>query len=186
MSPIPAFNLNGLLPPFAGATPVDLAQCAPYAAGVLEFATAFGTSARRCEILTGFLRYRLDLRAHGIVAGWQWIDGSFCQRLAAGTEPGDIDLITFMAADSPTVTALNASGLVDPAALKATYHCDGYYVNFNNGPVVAVKMTTYWYGLFAHSRTSLEWKGMVTVTLDAAEDEAASELIAARQEEFNA
>ena len=77
--PLPAFNIDGILPPFVGpdgpgGAPEDLS---PYVVTALEVATSLGTSEGRKTILRGWLLHRAALRAAGFVRGFQWLDGSF-------------------------------------------------------------------------------------------------------------
>ena len=54
---IPAFTAAGVLPPFV-ADPADIRQRSPYATRLRDIILRFATSARRCEILQGWLAHR--------------------------------------------------------------------------------------------------------------------------------
>ena len=75
--PLPAFNIDGILPPFVGpdgpgGAPEDLS---PYVVTALEVVTSLGTSEVRKTILRGWLLHRAALRAVGFDRGFQWLDG---------------------------------------------------------------------------------------------------------------
>lgn len=90
---IPDFDHNGVLPPHTG-DPRVRTDMSPYPVAMLEVVKRFGISAERRVILAGLLQMRADMRAAGI-AGFQWLDGSFCQDIEAqeGRPPGDIDVV---------------------------------------------------------------------------------------------
>jgi len=132
----------------------------------------FATSAKRCQLLDGWLRYREELRKLGVV-GFQWLDGSFCEDLRARVppEPGDIDVVTLYGVTqeaAPTFgTAITARTDLHPGALaKTTYGCDVYYVTLATPHGDAsVKDVHYWYGLLSHRRGDEAWKGFLEVAL---------------------
>lgn len=90
---IPAFCAAGVIPPFVG-DPASLRPRSPYAVSVRDVVERFATSTKRCDILRGWLDHRAAVHSLGIVDGFQWLDGSFCERLIH-REPNDIDLVTF-------------------------------------------------------------------------------------------
>jgi hypothetical protein len=94
---IPSFSVDGLLPPYLGASPgEDRALMSPYSTTTADLVAHFATSLRRIEILTGLLEYRTALHGFGFVRGFQWIDGSFVERVEdQGRDPGDVDIVTF-------------------------------------------------------------------------------------------
>jgi hypothetical protein len=78
---IPAFNTSGVLPPFDPAgTPTNRNSMAPYRTTMVEIARRFCSSEARIAIMRGLINYRAELRAAGIVDGFQWIDGSFVRK----------------------------------------------------------------------------------------------------------
>ncbi|HXF46829.1 MAG TPA: hypothetical protein VNK91_12000 [Burkholderiaceae bacterium] len=171
--PIPKLTTSGALPPFVGDTPTDEAQMAPYAVAFSELANRFGTTPQRWSLLNGLARYRAALRKAGIIAGFQWIDGSFLEDAEAlrGRPPADIDLVTFAIlppAMTPRAFVAAYSALLDHHAAKAAYGCDAYFVDLGLGarrPELLVAQTRYWFGLFSHQRASGLWKGMLQVDL---------------------
>jgi hypothetical protein len=172
---IPAFNASGVLPPYVGADPANRTLVSPYDVSASELVGRFATSPDRAAILAGLLTYREQLRAAGIVIGYQWLDGSFVEdiELLESRAPGDVDVVTF--AYRPVAAADDASWLAffhsnlhlfDPQALKAQLKCDAYYVDLGKRPDLVVADTSYWYGLFAHQRRSGLWKGMLRLSLN--------------------
>lgn len=160
---VPAFAPNGVLPPFLG-RPTDPASRSPYRTSLVEVVRALGTSSQRRTILRGLLRYRAELARVGVADGFQWLDGSFAERLAR--EPGDVDVVTFARVAPLAVSLVPADrALFDPTKTKATFHCDAYFVSLTSPKVV--DRTTYYYGLFSHRRGTFEWKGMLQIALDA-------------------
>ena len=154
---------------------------------MLELVDILATSVQRCEILEGFLRYRGELSAAGIMNGVQWIDGSFCESLGPAREPNDLDLVTIC--ELPTDPALAAivqqevttRRLIYPAESKIIYRCDGYFVTFPTSPGFFADQIVYWYGLLSHRRGTMEWKGLLAVSLDRSSDPAAATLLAQRK-----
>jgi hypothetical protein len=92
---IPAFSAAGVIPPFVG-EPASLGPRSPYAVGVRDVVERFATSTKRCDILRGWLGHRAAVHSLGLTDGFQWLDGSFCERLIQ-REPNDVDLVTFFA-----------------------------------------------------------------------------------------
>lgn len=81
---IPDFNLNGVLPPFVGNTPgAQMALSSPYQCTPLELVERFSTSDHRKTLLRGFFKFREALRANGLEAGFQWVNGSFTENVEA-------------------------------------------------------------------------------------------------------
>ena len=174
---IPQFNLSGVLPPYVGADPTVMAGCSPYHVNSMEIVATFATSAERNGLLRQLFQYRANLRAAGIVTGFQWLDGSFMENVEVvrGRPPKDIDLVTF--AHRPQ----NAQTLAQWGAFISTNSAlfqrpigdlDAYYVDLNIPVEVLVSRTTYWAGLFSHQRVTALWKGLLQ--LDLAEDDAAA------------
>lgn len=96
--PIPSWNNEGLLPAVDVTAPTS-ANRAPYAVSLSDFVMRFSTSAERIEILEGFLKYRAALHAVGLIAGFQWVDGSFVENVEIcprrRRSPHDVDVVTF-------------------------------------------------------------------------------------------
>jgi hypothetical protein len=171
--PIPAFTTSGVLPPFIGDTPTEPAQMAPYPVSFSDLANRFGATPQRWTLLNGLAAFRSALRATGIVAGFQWIDGSFLEDAEAlrGRPPADIDLVTFAVlppAMTPRDFAARYRPLLNPRETRAAYGCDAYFVDLGLGarrPDLLVMQARYWYGLFSHQRASSLWKGMLQIDL---------------------
>ena len=167
--PIPSFDVvRNILPPHRGdpRSPVDLS---PYSCTIAELCARFATTAKRKQILEGFLNLRAELFSLGI-RGFQWLGGSFLEDIERQErrEPNDLDAITFVA--DPTAPAdLKAKLSAKPDLLsrnyvKATFSVDHFWVPLGWEPVYLVDQTRYWYGLFSHRRDRV-WKGMLAVDL---------------------
>ena len=174
---IPDHGHDGVLPPFIpGAEPHERGAMAPYRAELFEFVERFSTSGERLQILRGLVRYRDALREIGVIAGFQWLDGSFvedCERIRLRA-PNDIDLITFAPrpesyADLGAWRELVHSrpDLFDPETTKEEFKCDAYFVDLLVHPIHLVNQTRYWFGLFSHQRETYLWKGLIEVPFTA-------------------
>lgn len=168
---IPAFTAAGLLPPFVG-DPADVRQRSPYPTRLRDIIRRFATSAKRCEILHGWLAHRAALHSLGFIDGFQWADGSFCEQLA-GREPNDVDVVTFFVQPS----GIDLRGLATthpevfhPLLSKGQYHCDAYFVTLHGGRFAEPRLVSYWYSLFSHRRHDLAWKGILQVPLAPMDD----------------
>jgi len=91
--PIPAFTIDGVLPPYVGPSgPGDDPQAmTPFEATAVEIVTTFGTTDHRRTLLQNWLDHRAAFRALGFSQGFQWIDGSFVEDKV----PQDLDVVTF-------------------------------------------------------------------------------------------
>lgn len=177
--PIPAFTIDGILPPFIGPNGPGGAfgDMTPYLVKAEEVAVRFGTTANRRTILRNWLTFRADLRAAGFVNGFQWIDGSFVE----DKEPKDIDVISFTyrppIPTDPTQRAnwiAAISPLFSRAPVKNKYNIDLFPIDLNGNPETLVDATRYYGALFSHRRGDNLWKGMLSVRLeDVADDQAA-------------
>jgi hypothetical protein len=177
---IPKFNESGVLPPFVGEAPLQMARMSPYEVTVGDIARRFVLSSERIEIFQGFLEYRTELRKLGVGDdGFQWVDGSFIEDVEKLRErpPNDIDVITF--ARLP-VGGAKAKGdlirehphLFDFRATKSRYHCDAYFVDLDKSPSLLINDARYWFGLFSHQRESFIWKGILSVRLYSDDEQA--------------
>ena len=179
---IPAFNLSRVLPPFIGASATERDGLSPFETTMGELVNRFATSDERARILEGLLDYREAVRQIGIVEGFQWIAGSFCEEVETirGCPPNDVDVVTFgrrPVPDAQWVGFFLANPQVfNPVIAKQTFKSDAYYVDLSNDPDIIVEDTTYWSGLFSHQRNSHLWKGMIKVPL-ASDDAAARALL---------
>lgn len=189
MSPIPAFDGRGLLPPFEGSDETTPNR-SPYDATMVEVAARFGVTADRKALIGGLLDYRALLGQLGYTDGVQFVDGSFVEDVEAreGRPPRDIDVFSFLVRPAlyqtdPGLWASKgfaewAQEVVDRARNKARFNLDTYAVavDQHNGLQI-IPTTIYWYSLFAHRRVTHDWKGFLRVPLDAAADANARSLI---------
>lgn len=177
--PIPAFTIDGVLPPYVGPLgPGDLPEAmTPYTATAVEIVAAFGTSDLRRTLLQNWLDHRAAVRALGFVEGFQWIDGSFVEDKV----PRDIDVVTFTRRPARAAGAMALDRLMraNPelfvrADAKRRYNLDTFFLDLDGSKEVLVNYTRYLTGLFSHRRGDDLWKGMVQVRLEDAADEAAA------------
>lgn len=169
---IPAWNSLGLLPPVdPAAAPTGKAR-SPYPVSLKDLVMRFATSPERWHVMDGFLRYRAQLHTSGLVAGFQWLDGSFMEDVETLEQraPNDIDVVTFVevpAAFNPGPVALQ---LIDHDTAKASYKVDAYFVELNLlPPSQLTSWSAYWYSVWAHRRDQV-WKGFLQVELASNED----------------
>lgn len=177
--PIPAFTIDGVLPPYVGPDgPGGAAEdMSPYTVTALEVVTTLATSNERRDILRGWLRHRADLRAVGFERGFQWLDGSFVEN----KQPRDLDVVSFLYRPkgiqdpSQLLTVMRANGTLFVRNLvKMEYRLDAFPVDLDGSPEALVSSTRYFLGLFSHRRDDDLWKGMLQVRLeDVADDTAA-------------
>jgi hypothetical protein len=183
--PVPAFTLDGILPPFKG-DPTDGAAMSPFKVTVLEFVASFALTRERVQILEGLLEFRRRIHGLGITRGIQWIDGSFVELNDAIRAPRDVDVVTFLfrpsdlAARSVWEAAVDAHPeIFEHAQVKTELKCDAYWVDLSVPmPMYHVDQTRYWFGLFSHRRASQQWKGMIQLPLGSiTEDHEAANLL---------
>jgi hypothetical protein len=182
---IPAFNIDGVIPPFVGphGPGGHRQEMTPYEATPVDVVTALTNSPRRQEILLGWLAHRAALRTLCIDSGFQWLDGSFVE----DKDPDDLDIVTFFRRPATATTPVLLMELVhnnptvfSRAAVKHAFHLDAMFVDMDATPEAVVDHTRYWLGLFSHRRLDSMWKGMLKVSLeDSGDDAIASGLLAA-------
>lgn len=170
------WNNRGLLNPIS--SPLGMKR-APYIVSLQELVERFATSPARCKILKGFLAYRRELRAIGIVEGFQWIDGSFVEDIEAldSRAPNDIDLVTFYKtpAGETQESLFNKNPLLFPsneeekAKLKEKFPVDGSMSSLDAKQRPLIKQVIFWYSLWSHRRDQT-WKGFLQVELDNQDD----------------
>jgi len=177
--PIPAFTIDGVIPPYVGpdgpgGTSEDLS---PYAVSASEVVATLGTSDQRKIILRGWFRHRAALRAIGFNRGFQWLDGSFVEE----KEPRDLDVVTFIyrprnVTDSTALARLlrDNIALFGRAQVKESYGLDFFPIDLNGSPEALVSLSRYWLGLFSHRREDDLWKGMLQVRLEDPDDDTAA------------
>ena len=173
--PIPAFDKNLVLPAHLGdpRVPTDLS---PYPVTTLELCQRFATSPERIGILTRYLQFRADLLRHGLINGFQWLDGSFLEDIEAAENraPRDLDVVTIyygydIAFQMNLVAQFPEFG--DPSLAKANYLLDHYPFDAASNPVMTVQASRYWIQLFSHNRNGV-WKGMLQINLNTPADDA--------------
>jgi hypothetical protein len=177
--PIPAFNIQGVLPPYVGPHgPGGAAEdMSPYATTATEVVTTLGTTDGRKTILRGWLKHRAALRNIGVQKGFQWLDGSFVE----DKDPQDLDVVLFFHRP-PAATDLNQLvaliyqniGLFERNQVKAAFRLDFFAVDLGSPLESIVNLTRYYFGLFSHRRVDEIWKGMLQVRIEDAADDAAA------------
>lgn len=177
---IPSFDHSGVIPPFT-IDPTNRAG-SPYTTDLCTLIRSLGGTVERRALIQGLLHYRAALRTVGITSGFQLLDGSFtedCEK-SRGRPPNDIDLVTFaylpVGPQEAKAFGLANIGLFTPAATKATYSCDAYFIDLAKDARLIVEDTFYWYGLFSHQKSTYTWKGMLRIPL-MADDAAAQTLL---------
>lgn len=184
---IPLWNHQGVIPPIDQQDPASLTR-APYPTDVLQVVERFSTSLERCAILEGFLAHRAEMHRMGIIAGSQWLDGSFMENveLLEARPPNDMDVVTFAevsAATQQTLTQPDIQKLVDNPWIKASYKVDFYLTLLSEPPESLIEIAAYWYSMWSHRR-SQQWKGFLSVKLDPSLDQNASDLLVIRKQEL--
>ena len=165
---IPPFDHNHVIPPHLG-NPTKLDEVSPYACDIMEFCQHFATSKERIEILIGLVNFRLRMIQHGILIGFQWIDGSFTENVEVreNSAPNDVDVVTFFKGLPPghdQYLKLNFPEFMMPNLSKLNYHVDHYPFQYDYNPELTVEYTKYWYQLFSHNRQGV-WKGILRIPL---------------------
>ena len=163
-----------------------MAGLSPYRCTTAELVDKLAFSQPRVTILEGFLRLRQELRTLGI-NGFQWLDGSFSEDIEtqANRDPGDIDVVTFVA-KSHSVSQVDSikaahTDLFQKALVKHAFHVDHFVVPLASEPGLLVELTRYWCGLFSHRKGDGIWKGMLRVELDiTADDHAAWQVLGSK------
>ncbi len=175
---IPAWTANGLIPPVSSAGPTS-AERSPYVVSLSEFVLRFASSAKRKQILYGFLQYRSRLHAAGLTTGFQWIDGSFLENIEVNEsrDPNDLDVVTFFALpigvtqqqiQSRAPDAFPVTG-GERTTLKNLFFVDPYFVSLGSRAHLLVQQSVYWSSIWSHRRDST-WKGYLQIDLDPQED----------------
>lgn len=180
---IPAFDIDGVVPPIRPGEKAHSSDRAPYPTDILTFCLRFGGTPERRAILGGLLDLRRALVAVGIVEGFQWLDGSFLEDVERLRQraPADIDVVTFgVVGDAAAQRARvrRAPTLFDHAAVKATYQVDHYLIGTDDPSDVdrskLSRKVAYWYSMWAHQRDTQRWKGFVSVPLVSTDADARS------------
>ena len=145
-----------------------------------------GNTPERRVLLQGLLSFRSDLRAIGIVSGFQWVNGSFAENIEMRDRraPGDIDVVTFYHIPNgytqSTIQARHPS-LFSNRDIKSRHHVDAFFVALNDtSPEYIVNMSAYWYSMWSHTYDNV-WKGFVQIDLDGSEDSQANDQLVSRR-----
>ena len=179
---IPAWNSAGVLPPVFPDEKGTSGNRSPYSVDLVSLVEHFATTPERREILDGFLRYRSALHQAGIVSGFQWLDGSFVERveMLESRAPQDVDMVLFF--DLPNGLSQQElfnqqRPLFDQHQIKKEYLVDAYFAILGQ-PTNSrqVKQIAYWYSIWSHRRNGL-WKGFLQVDLNPSQDKEAQELL---------
>lgn len=168
---IPPWNARGLLPPNDPLDPVGFDR-SPYQVPLLDVVMRFATSHERQTILQGLLDYRAALQRMGLVGGFQWLDGSFMERveLPEKRAPRDIDVVTFLDAPAAFTPTPPYDEALKRSSAKARFKVDCYLVELDTTPPRDLTLlSAYWYSVWSHRRTA-EWKGFIQVDLAPHED----------------
>lgn len=177
--PIPAFTIDGILPPYIGSSGPGGPQhlMSPYVATATEFVATLGLTEARKEILRGWLGHRKALRAIGFDQGFQWLDGSFVE----SKNPRDLDVVTFLRRPSGIQGPGALRGLMqanlsvfDRGLVKTTYNLDHFLIDLDGTAEAIVNLTRYYLGLFSHRRVDQLWKGMLQIGLGNPADDLAA------------
>jgi hypothetical protein len=183
---IPAWISAGVLPPILPGQAGHSPERSPYAASMVDLVDRFGLSDDRLKILRGFLAYRAALHAIGLTSGFQWVNGSFTENIEELEQrsPKDTDVVTFfhLPNEITQVTLVQSNPeLFDNKRIKDIYSVDAYtFVLGLPTSKLQIKQVSYWYSMWSHRRDGL-WKGFLQVDLAPNGDEAALQLIAAKQ-----
>lgn len=174
--PIPPWDSLGVLPPIRPGQQGHHPDRSPYRAGLRDVVRQFGGTQPRRMILRGLINLRVGLRAIGIDTGFQWLDGSFFERVedTRGRPPNDIDVVTFTPlGDDLAQQALydQAPQLFDHSLVKERYAVDHYFVSLGQ-PMGRdeVRLTGYWYSMWAHRREDQLWKGFIEIEIELEND----------------
>ena len=176
---IPAYNNDGILPPFLGSSPAHASGLmSPYKVTVLDVVVRFASTRARINILKGWLSHRAELRALGFIQGFQWLDGSFVEDKV----PRDLDVVTLLYFGAPSfpdpdaawVSFTSNQQIFDRVAVKTSFQLDAFFIDLLDPPEFVIEAARYYLGLFSHQRITMVWKGMLQVRLESAAEDAAA------------
>lgn len=164
---IPAYNSNHVLPPYLGDANSPHSY-SPYPCDIMEFCQHFATNTERIAILKGFVQFRLDCLANGIV-GRQWIDGDFVEDIEASEErkPEKMVVTTLMeihTQDEANLIKENFPEFIDPRLSVPKFKVDHYVFVTNQSPDEIITWSKFWNLLYGHNRRGV-WKGMLEIPL---------------------
>lgn len=171
---IPAWNSAGVMPPIRPGVQGNSSDRSPYRVELPAFVDRFATSPERMAILDGLLRFRAGLHKAGIVAGFQWLDGSFLEQVEIIEEraPRDMDAVNFidLTGVDQAELARQHTALFDHEKVKTDYRIDAYFMQ-TGGQLdeATIRRISYWYSMWSHRRDGL-WKGFVQIDLSPTQD----------------
>ena len=171
------WTVDGFLP---GNDPADAVspKRSPYSLSLPDFVYRFGQSVERRSLLSDFLRYRALLQQAGLVAGIQWVNGSFVEEVerVRGRPPADVDVVSFVYLPTGvSESALHQShgDLFDWDYVRREFSVDGYIVPMDlsdpNTVLYAIRNAVYWYSVWSHTRDH-RWKGYIELDLSPLRD----------------
>ena len=179
---IPAWNLHGVIPPFNPTDPTGTVR-SPYVVSLHDVVLRFALTPERVNIMDGFLKYRQLLHTAGIIAGFQWLDGSFLEdvEMIRTVSPKDIDVTTFYylpAGKTESEFVTDYSLLFDRKSIKQRYYTDSFLVYLDPNDIeFCIYWSNYWYGVWSHQRDTFRWKGFIQVDLAPQADVLAVEIL---------
>lgn len=180
---IPEWNMAGVLPPIypggEGASP----NRSPYKTDLYQIVDRLAFSQERINILQGFLLFRAELNRLGIETGFQWIDGSFLEKVEdlESRSPNDIDVVTFFELPGgETQKSLweKKPELFESSKTKSEFSVDAYF-HILGKPTdeLEIRKISYWHSLWSHRRDLNTWKGFIQVKLSQTDDKIAKDLL---------
>jgi len=178
---IPNWNHQGVLPPINLGNKATSRNRSPYRVSLNDFVQQYGTSPHRQSLLGNLITFRSMLYAIGVVSGFQWIDGSFCEcsESLRSVPPKDIDIVTFYVMPEgqtqQTLDAINPQ-LFNHDYVKSNYNLDTYFYELKGSTIrKLVSECTYWYSLWSHQRDTFLWKGYLQIDLSPTNDSIAKD-----------
>jgi hypothetical protein len=181
---IPDWNAQGVLPHAGYDEPISAIR-SPYIVLLDEVVLRFGSTQERLSLLDGFLQYRAELHAVGLVRGFQWIDGSFLEDVEslASRPPNDLDVVTFYRLPEGVKQAdlaQLAPGLFDNLLVSQRLRVDAQVQCLDVPSERIVAQAVYWYSMWSDRRDGT-WKGFVQIDLSPYEDEMARASLRSRR-----
>lgn len=177
------FNEQGLLPTFLG-SPTSLQNRSPFQYSIECFARDFidgyeGFNAeRRSKLIMGLLGYRKLLYDHGIVKGFNWIDGSFVtnKELLVGAPPNDLDVYSILElpeGETQESLADKFPYISDHDKILQDLSLDTYFHfvdtdNFNYDSTI--KSAVYFHSIWTQYKNTTLYKGYIRVDLSPDQD----------------
>jgi hypothetical protein len=153
---------------------------------VAEIIEKLGFSMERLNLIDGLLRYREKIHDLGLTEGFQWINGSFAERVEElrGRPPGDIDVVSFVCL--PVGMAQKDLAVhFNHASDKNDFYVDSYFVELGKPcDVRRIRNICYWFAMWSHNR-GYKWKGFLSIPLSESREAGAWLLLDARRGELS-